>query len=285
VPTVILAFVPLAGLAIVLLLTFVGCGLDADPIDGGSIDGGPIFDYNTNVEAVPSIVSHWPLWEASSDQPALDRVGGNNGVYKTHSDPGDPALESAPTSGTIEFLQSSLLPNLSEDASIRVDGGYVEVPFAAALNTATFSFIAWVQTDWTDTGFYRCVLASRTSTASEKRGYMLYANPDNKWEAWIGDGTNWQQATSSNPIAFGRAQLLCVTYDGTALKLYVDSEQEASATGGYQPSIDNPLRIGDGAPEQPNPLFPFIGRMAHVAYFNDALDAQTVASIYMAGAV
>jgi hypothetical protein len=270
-----LAFVPLAGLAIVLLLGFVGCTQDFDQFNP---------NYVTNVEAIPSIVSYWPLWEGSSDQPASDQVGGHDGVYKTHADPGDPALATAPTPGTIEFHQPSLIgPSGGDDGSIRVDGGYVEVPFVDALNTATFSFIAWVRAGWTeaDTGFYRCVLASREATDTVKRGFMLYANPDNKWEAWIGDGANWQQATSINPIALDKNELLSVTYDGTTLKLYVDNEETASATVAYAPSTANPLRIGDGAPELPDPLFPFVGLMGHVAYFNNALDAQTITNILL----
>jgi hypothetical protein len=139
-----------------------------------------------------------------------------------------------------------------------------------------------VRADWTetDTGSYRCVLASRESTATEKRGYMLYANADNRWEAWVGDGMNWQQATpTTESIAFGKNEFLCVTYDGMTLRLYVDTNEIASAAVGFAASTANPLRIGDGTPELTDPLFPFVGLIAHVAYFNDVLDPQTILDI------
>jgi concanavalin A-like lectin/glucanase superfamily protein len=281
--TLILGVVPLAGLAIVLLLTFVGCGT---PFTSGTEPTEPTNPI-TIIEAVPSIVSHWPLGEANIDQPAADPVGGHVGQYQTHPDPGDPNQLSAPTSGTIEFLQPSLIASLSDDASIRVDGGYVEVPFVDALNTATFSLIAWVHADWTDSGSFRCVATSRESDAATGvgRGFALYANPTNQWEVWTGDGTSFlPRLTWSLPIALDKNEFLCVTCDGTTLKLYVDNEESAPATVSYKPSTANPLRIGDGAPER-DPLFPFVGRMAHVAYFNDVLPPQTVANIFMAGVV
>ena len=40
-----------------------------------------------------------------------------------------------------------VLPNDPTDAVTRVDGGYVDVPFSADLNTNKFTVIAWVSTE------------------------------------------------------------------------------------------------------------------------------------------
>src|SRR5205085_11982920 len=117
------------------------------------------------------------------------------------------------------------------------------------------------------------------STGSVLRGYMLYANSSNEWEVWVGDGSAWHQLTTAGPIALGTTDFLCVTYDGTTLKLFVNVEERASQAVTFAKSTANPLRIGAGAPELGTPLFPFVGLIGHVSYYNDALDHQTIMNI------
>jgi hypothetical protein len=269
-----LAFVPIAVLAIVLLLAFVGCGLD---------DTGTGSHYPVEVVAPPSSLSWWPLTDAGPTT-AKDDKDGHDGTFNKWTDPGSVPLKSAAAAGKLDFNADKIIPNADYDKVIRVNGGYVDVSFAASLNTDKFSFIAWVRSEWTDTGNYRCVLSSRESTASVKRGYMLYANPDNKWEAWVGDGTNWHQLTSDGPISLGSTDYLCVTYDGTTLRMFVNVEERPA--GGlavtYAKTTANPLRIGAGAPEGTPPLFPFRGLIGMVSYYNDALDHQTIMNIGLA---
>lgn len=268
--------IPIAVFAVLLLVGFAGCALEHRAL------GAP---YLRTVEGVPSVVSHW-LLDETGPPTATDRLASHHdGTYRSHADPGDPAQQTAAAAGVLDFGVWPLVANQPTRKSIQVDGGYVEVPFTPQLNTDAFSFVAWVRTGWTaaDTGFYRCVLASRESAGSVRRGYMLYANPSNHWEAWVGDGSAWQRVSTGAPISLGTTDFLAVTHDGTTLTLYVNGEERAAGAVSYAKSTANPLRIGDGAPESANPLFPFVGIVGFVAYFNAALDHQTVLNIGLAG--
>jgi hypothetical protein len=68
-----------------------------------------------------------------------------------------------------------------------------------------------------------------------------------------------------------------VTYDGTALKLYVDPAEDtpASMNVPYQPNATRELRIAAGANEAA-PLYFFEGLIDDVAIYNDALPFTTI---------
>ena len=84
-----LACVPIAVLAIVLLLGFLGCGLD----ETGT--GSP---YPVEAIAPPSTVSYWPL-DDGGPTTATDTKGGHNGTYLTWTDAGNKPMQSAPAAG------------------------------------------------------------------------------------------------------------------------------------------------------------------------------------------
>jgi hypothetical protein len=270
---VVLTAVPFTLLAAVLLFAFVGCALTRE----GVYHPTPVFD--TTVTGIPSLVAFWHLDEPSGPT-AVDNFGGHDGTY--NSGPVPPATDSAAAPGTLNFAQSSLISNEPAKQSIYVEGAFVEVPFSADLNTAQFTIQAFVRTDWTagDAAAYRCVIFNEQSeTGGVRRGFSLYANPANTWEAFVADGTAFHSVAADGPISLGTTDYLSATYEGTTLTLYVNGEQRGQAALAYQPNTSHPLAIGQGIPGPFNAAFPFKGRLEEITYFNTALDHQTIVNI------
>ncbi|MDX6513560.1 MAG: hypothetical protein QOE36_3064 [Gaiellaceae bacterium] len=266
--------VPLALLALVLLVGFSGCGLNSDPTGFPWVD--PILE-------TPGLVSYWHLNEPGPPV-AADANGLHDGAYVSGPIAEDPADESAGAPGTLDFQLPSLLSSDPTRRSIAVNGARVEVDFTPDLNTPQFTVIAWVKTGWRsdDVAAYRAVLDSRDFVSGAMLGYAIFANPANEWTAWIGDGApgNGLQASTGVTIALGTIDFLAMTFDGTTLKLYVNGEERLSvAAATYAPNAERKLYIGEGAPMLPTPFFPFVGLLEDVAYFKAALDHETIVTI------
>ena len=280
-PSLTALSVPLVLAALVFLIAFAGC----DQVFGLQEVGGA--DYDTVVTSHPSLVSFWHLGEPTGPV-AADSKGANNGTYVSGPLAEDLADGSAGAPGTLTFSEPGLISSNPGKLSIFVNGGRVEVPFTAELNTVAFTVVAWVRTGWTasDPAAFRAVLDSRDQVAGgQKFGYAIFANPANHWEAWVGDGTAgpYKIASTGGAIALGTTDYLAMTYDGT-LKLYVNGEQRASLSAPFAVNAARKLYIGEGAPMLPTPFFPFVGNIAEVSYFNEALDHEAIVNIGLGSA-
>ena len=291
----ILVLIPLSVLALTSLIRFVGCSFDPGGLGTG-------IDYGATVLGNPDLVGYWRLGEVVGPT-ANDEKGANPGAYRTAALAADAVLKSPAAPGTLAFGQPGLLNSDPARTAVGVDGGYVEVPFAAALNPASFSLEAWVHPEWDpgESGVFRCVLAAREDVGGTvKRGYTLYAGPNLAtpgdatayWQVWVGEGGPAWQPLIGPPVLVGMTSHLVATYDGMTLRLYVDGPNDDAGTpdaqmpATYVPNTSRPLYIGMGRPETPGPdgpRFPFKGRLQEVAIYNTALPATTVADHTWAG--
>lgn len=285
-----LILIPLALAAIVLLVGMVGCGY-------------PDFTYgDPDPQPNPDLVSEWLLGEASGAS-AADKIDSHPGTYDTVTlaeQPQSPATASPPV---LTLGAPSLLQGSPSALSINVDGGYVEVPFDPALNTLQFTVMAWClptfDLDETVDGqnVFRSVMASREGNGVQPGGFTIYSGPDLSkpadttlyWQAWVGDGTKggpWTMLIGP-PVVLNQTTHLAVTYDGVTLKLYVNGSQEgppdAQVSTGYSPNTSTSLHIGMGAPDAPQPAYPFKGRLQDVRYYKAAQPAETIDAIFSGG--
>jgi hypothetical protein len=324
----LVVLIPLALLAIVVVLGFVGCGLDT------SGTGNPPFTTYTDntVLANAAVVAYWPLSETTDTDPAVDRKGGHNGNYVDETtapslypwpasiipNPPNPDIPSAAAPGTVALGQPGIVngdlvqpANTDRTRCVVVNGAYVNVPFNAVFNpTTSFTLEAWVRVDWgaSAPNALRCVIDARDVAGGDK-GFALFANQNNHWEAWIGNGgtgfAGFTLATSNDPpialndpsLPAGVTYYLAVTYDGPSqtLILYVDGDQRGPkiTTATYVPNTAQPLWIGaSGAslPQRPQPpgtlagpLFPFVGAIQDVAVYNAALASDVILKHYHNG--
>lgn len=257
--------IPLLVAALVLALGFVGCGLDVEGTGAPDL-------YQTSIFSNPHLVSYWRLDESAGATAAADDKGANAGTYV----------------GGVTLSQPGL-PQNGSDTAATFDGvsGYVKVPHKdGSLNPPKFTVEALVRLTGGN-GAFRAVVSSRDIDAATKKhyGYILYANDQNKWEAWLGDGTTgaWQMVTGP-PASSATMHYLAMTYDGTTLSLYVDPVDDAPQPGqvfskavGFAANGARELRIGAGANEQA-PTYFFAGTIDEVAIYNDALDYKTIRS-------
>ncbi len=327
----LIILIPLVLLAIVGLLCFAGCGFQ-----GAALPFWSTYTDDT-VLANPAVVAYWPLGEIADTDPAVDRKAQRNGSYvdgvtapslypwPAFSVPNPPGsdIQSAAGLGTLALGQPGLLEGdaiqppdefFHRTHCIVVNGGYVSVPFNAAINPPTsFTIEAWVRVDWNKDAphAYRSVLESRDVGT----GFAIYAKADDNlpgiyhWEAAIGNGGSgagaFTVATSDDPpitlddasLPAGITYYLAVTYDGPsqALILYVDGEQRGAKVtpAVYVPNTTQPLWIGAGGSYRPlrpqgpgvvaSPLFPFVGAIQDVAVYNAALTSDVILLHYHNG--
>jgi hypothetical protein len=291
--------VPLALLAVVALFGMVGCGLDADPIDNGGGEGDGGGDGN-GPKPNPDLVSQWLLGEASGGI-AADNVDGHPGTYTVIALQEQAQSPATPNPPVLTKGDAGLLAGEPGQTCILVDGGYVEVPFDAALNTPTFTAMVWCLPEY-DLGetvngqpVFRCVLASREGNGVQPAGFMIYSGPDLSnpsdttiyWQAWVGDGTMAGPWTMlMGPAVNGdETTHLAISYDGATLLLYVNGTQAgppAQTSTAFSPNTSKSLYIGMGAPDAIQPAYPFKGRLQDARYYKAAQSAAVIDDVVAA---
>jgi hypothetical protein len=309
-----LVLILLSVAAVLSCFRFIGCFLD-------SIGEAPLpTEYGVTINA--EAIAYWRLGEVAGTAPgdtAKDERGLQDGIYQSTALMA--AGQSPPTANPpiLAAGQSGLLTTYlsSTHTSVRVDGGYVSVRYNAALNPpadTSFSVEAWVHPEWSpdETDLFRCVVASREDTGASKHGYILYAgpildpttfattDPAMHWQAWVGDGTTWRMLVGP-AVEVDQNTYLLLTYDGAdpskpltldAISATTDMSTYARvvrADTDYSPNPEaaaKPLYIGMGAPEilRPgSPLFPFLGRLQEIAFYDRALTQTDVSAHLVAG--
>jgi PKD repeat protein len=240
-----------------LRVTDPGGLIDTDPITITVTTGGGGTSYAATVLGLGPI-AYWRLGEASGTT-AVDAVGPNPGIY-----------EGAPQLGVAGLLTGD------PDTAIRISDldERVRVPHAAALNpTSQLSIAAWVNADvWTGRN-PRIVQKGLTDNQ-----YRLLAEFGNLRFGIAGLGT----AVAALPTA-GARHFVVGTYDGTALRLYVDNVLVASqAASGPIPTSSDPLTIGH-KPGSVHPNDWFDGVIDDVSLHATALSAAQITSLWQAG--
>ena len=300
--TFVFAVTPLALLAIVLAVCFVGCFLDSVGV-AGPTEISPFTLYSDEtVLPTPGLVSYWPLSEASGTT-ATDLMSGHDGTYTTAVFADDPASQSPAAPGTFSLDQPGLLAgDIVQPAAIPpvlkpcvvFDGGFVTVPFSTDLNpVGQFTVEAWVRPDWSPgEGRFRCVLNNLALNGSAFTGFVLFANPDDQWEAWFGSDSPTpiiapdRMGSVHFPIAFGAVTHLVATYDvaapdGPTLTLWVNGENQGGGVVSVTPYVANtdaPIFIGLSAPWMPPGLWPFKGAIQDVAIYKRPLNQTEIST-------
>lgn len=259
----ILFTAPLIIASLVLVLGFVGCGLNSM----GTAAGTTPTPYEDAVGNHPNIVSYWRLGERSGTT-ATDTADGNPGEYTGGVTLGQPGLAEGDEDGAALFDGTS---------------GYVAVPHNANLNPPAFTVEALVNLTAGDGAFHAIVSSRDLGAAGEPFGYILYAGPGapgeaDKWQAWVGTGAGTMWATLPGPDLTAGTHYVALTYDKTTLRVYVDPTEETPFTldTTYAPNANTELRIGAGANEVVPPLYFWSGVIDEVAIYDAALDFATI---------
>jgi len=199
------------------------------------------------------LVAHWSLDDGSGDVAADVTGNGHDGALID-----GPEWAEGLYGGALRFGGSP---------------AKVDVPYSADLNPEEFTTIVWANPDPSGSG-HRSPLTSRDDFPA--RGYILYAEPGNTWEFWIGDGSAWAAARGS-AVALGEWTHVAGTYEEGNLKLYLNGELDTEGSGTISANTARPLRIGAGQTDGPGNYF-WVGLIDDAAVFNHALTQAEIQS-------
>jgi hypothetical protein len=204
----------------------------------------------------------------------------------------------------LELGAPGLLEAFPAVASTRVDGGYVEIPFSASINTPQFTVLGWAhpEFDITETQggvhLFRSVVTSRATDGGANHGYVIYAGPNLAnpadpviyWQAWLGTGVGGDPFTMliGSPVEADQTTFLAITYDGTTAQLFVNGSTDTMGTPdvsqatAYSPNPSKSTYIGMGGTEATQ-VYPFKGRLQEFKYYNAAIPPSTIDNNLWAG--
>ena len=154
-------------------------------------------------------------------------------------------------------------------------GDSVVVPHGPSLNLIDFTLEAWIKPSRTTPGQYQAIITKNITP----RPPSLWLYDDNIVRVYFDPVS--LAAGSTTALTLGNWHHLAATYDGAAVKIYINGVLDVSVPATDTPATSvRPLLFGAG---RDNNSFFFQGLMDDVAVYNRALIAEEVQSIYEAG--
>ncbi len=201
------------------------------------------------------LVAYWAFDEESGTTASDSSGNGHDGTLM-----GDPQWTDGYFGGGLEFDQA---------------GDEVNVPFHEDLNQETFTITAWANVE-PGSGGHRAVISGRDEPPVS--GYIIYAEPGNKWQFWTGVGNRWAPITGP-AINLGEWDHVAGTYADGKQKFYVNGELVGEVDA--QPTLNTKQEflIGAGANERANHEYLFKGIIDEVRVYDRALSEAEVASV------
>ena len=151
-------------------------------------------------------------------------------------------------------------------------GDEINVPYHADLNQETFTICAWANVE-PGSANHRAVISSRNVPST---GYIFYAEPQNTWEFWTGDG-EWRK-TQGPAVKLGDWEHLAATFADGTQKFYVNGELEGETASALIVNPSQELLIGAGANERDHEYF-FKGVIDEVLIYDRELDEDEIAAV------
>lgn len=202
------------------------------------------------------LVAYWMFNDGGGDVASDSSGNGHNGDVL-----GDPEWVDGHFGGALEF-------DGVEDE--------VVVPYNEALNPETFTVCLWANVEPGSAGAHRAGISCRDDFP--QRGYILYAEPGDTWQYWIGvgaGGVTWN-SVQGPPVAAGEWTHLAEVYVDGEQKFYVDGELVGEGAGELNLNTTHELLIGAGANELDPHLFLFKGQIDDVRLYNRELDVDEI---------
>ncbi len=199
------------------------------------------------------LVGHWKLDEGSGTVARDSSGNGNDGELI-----GNPTWTTGVFGGALHFAGSP---------------DKVDVPHNPMLNPEeAFTACVWANADPSGSG-HRSPLTSRDDYP--QRGYIIYVEPGNTWQYWMGTGAGGWNNTAGPAVALGEWTHVAAVYDQGQKRFYINGELVGENAATISPNTAQVLRIGAGASENAGNYF-FVGSVDEVAVFDHALSEAEV---------
>ena len=232
-----------------------------------TIAKGQAFSNSLKNSILLNLVSEWKLDEGGSSQTTADAWGTNNGTLGSTGgvDANDPTWVS---SGCIS------------GNCLQFDGvdDYVNCGTASNLNITGFLTIsAWAKTSNLPNQYYQAIV-HKTGDYIDQQGYAVSLSL-NKWTATISQSSGVYDSLSwPTTPAIGAWYNIVFSYDGSAMKFYINGEPTQKSTSVVLASGSQPLRIGKGLYYSG-----FNGLIDDVRIYNAAIPTSQVQENYYSG--
>lgn len=212
-----------------------------------------------------SPVGYWRLGEAN--------------VYATAANAG--SLGAAGTGYYVNDPTPGAEGVVAGDSAVLFDGidDKIEVPYNPALNpNGPFTIEIWAKAF--SGSAYRAPMASRDDTpVGNSAGYILYLNPSNAWQFWVGTGGSWASVTGPQ-LNEDEWTHLVGQYDGHNIYFIVDGVQVGSLrVPNFRVNSARPFRIGASANEGPGNFF-WDGTLDEAAFYGTLLPHDRILAHY-----
>lgn len=220
-------------------------------------------DYAAEVLA-DQPVAYW-RFEETSGTVAVDETGDHHGSYD---------------GGVTLGVPGALTGQPGHGASFDGTDDHVEVPWAAALNPATFTVEAWARSGAGVVG-YQAVVSSYEDPPQS--GYGLWAAGAGSWDSYLGNGSGGYSGANATRTT-GVWTHLVATYDGTTLRIYADGQEAHTTAGQLGPNTSASLGIG-GVQYIAGGVWGehFEGAIDEVAVYDSVLSPARILAHYEAG--
>ena len=186
------------------------------------------------------------------------------------------------TAGSIDATLAQFtglgLPSITNTYSVDLDGtnDYMDIPDSTALETTAFTWSVWFYC--TAINRYNIIVDTATSSGTFN-GYEIFVkNNDNKIR--FASYNSGDQLDSTTTVSANTWYHVAATHESGSDKLYVNGSLEASGSASnFSTSDAANLRIGSSS------IFNLYhqGLIDEVSFFNSALSASAVSSIYNSG--
>ena len=227
------------------------------------------------IPAQAAMIAWWPLDNDGSD------ASGNG--------------HDAVVVGEVNFGQEGANAATGQATDFTGDG-HLDVAWAPALNTESFTLSLWANPDAAGGGSFRSPITNRDDVApggAFRHGFIIYNNNNGQWSFWNGGGTGanggWN-AVNVAPVAVNEWSHLAITYDaGTNTKQFFINGILASTSNpvAYSPNNsslldgftheDEDFHIGGGGDSGTS--FRFDGRIDDVGLWDEALSEVEIQSV------
>ena len=222
----------------------------------GGVFGGVSGDFNVTTAASgdPNLNGLAAWWKGENN--AYDSLGGNNGTM---------------TGGTYAPGKSGQAFSFDGSAA-----QYVSVPASPSFDLATGHGVAfWVRLNALPASGKSFYLVNKWTVSAEDKRVSIDGNGKVNYFLY---GTTSPAVTSATPLQTGVWTHVAATYDGTAMKIYINGvkESSAAATGDVSDGTGN-LYLGynPGRSSEGNEA-PFNGQLDEMEWFNRGLSATDI---------